>query len=61
MGVYVNSTVVTLDSTEYTLAGYAPGEVPTDYGKKRTTHTPVTKPSTGYTKITKPTTPYNDV
>ena len=61
MAVYVNSTTVTLNSTQYTLAGYTPGEVPTDFGKERTTHTSVAKTTTGYTGPTKPTTTYTDV
>lgn len=60
MGVYLNSTVVTLNSALYTLAGNTPGSVPTDYGKVRTATTATTKASTGYTKPTKTTTPYSE-
>lgn len=61
MSVFVNSTGVTLDSVLYTLAGYDPTEVPTNFGKVRTTSTATTKTITGYTAPTKVTTTYTDI
>lgn len=61
MGVYVNSPNVTLSSADYTLAGYIVNEVPNDFGKERTSHVNVTKPTTDYAKPSKPTTDYESV
>lgn len=61
IGVYVDSVNVTLGSTEYTLAGYPVGVVPTDYGKDRTISTAVPKPTTPYVGVDKETTTYEDV
>ena len=58
MGVYVNSPVVTLGSTLYTMAGYDVGSGPETPSKPRTSFTNASKNSTNFTQVSKVTTDY---